>query len=166
MIVLEIILWVIFFVASAFASASITYAIWWVTGEPQSLGNGKAIYIPGRIFSHIGRKLVDWFERWEEKENTRLKKIALDILSDNGEEDKEYGQTFYKVNKEQKRANPSKAFGVCPVCMGTYISLLLSVFLICVLGFFISLWFFYLSPLIVVYHWAISLVFIDKVHLA
>lgn len=164
--IFELILWVLFFVASAFASASITYAVWWVTGEPQSLGDDKASYIEGRIFSHIGRKLADWFGNWEAKEAVRLKKIALDNWADSGKEKKEYENILYKVKKEQKRANPSKAFGVCPVCMGTYISLFLSILVICILGYFISLWFFYLSPLIIIYHWAISLSILHKVHLA
>ena len=125
--ILELILWVMLLILSSFASASLTYSLWWVTGQPQSLGNGEGDYVRGRIFSQIGRRLVDWYARWEKKELLRLKQIALNTLTDNLDDDKAFAQVFAKVDREQRRANPSKAFGVCPVCLGTYISLLISI---------------------------------------
>ncbi len=164
--ILELILWVMLLILSSFASASLTYSLWWVTGQPQSLGNGEGDYVRGRIFSQIGRRLVDWYGRWEKKELLRLKQIALNILVDDLEDDKAFAKIFAKVDREQRRANPSKAFGVCPVCMGTYISLLISIPIIVIGGIYYSIWFIYLSPALVVYHWAISLSFLHKVHLA
>lgn len=164
--ILELILWVMLLILSSFASASLTYSLWWVTGQPQSLGNGEGDYVRGRIFSQIGRRLVDWYGRWEKKELLRLKQIALNTLTDNLDDDKAFAQVFAKVEREQRRANPSKAFGVCPVCLGTYISLLISIPLIVICGIYYSVWFIYISPALVVYHWALSLSFLHKVHLA
>jgi len=164
--ILELILWVMLLILSSFASASLTYSLWWVSGQPQSLGNGEGDYVKGRIFSQIGRRLVDWYARWEKKELLRLKQIALNILVDDIGDDKAFAQVFAKVDREQRRANPSKAFGVCPVCLGTYISLLISIPLIVIGGIYYSVWFIYLSPALVVYHWALSLSFLHKVHLA
>lgn len=168
--IIELILWVLFFIFSSFSSASVTYAIWWVTGQPQSIGDGTASYVEGRIFSHVGRRLSDWFIDWEKKENVRLKNVALDSLKNGEWNDNEFADKFkkllYKVKKEQRKANPAKAFGVCPVCLGTYVSLFLSITTIVFLSVFASIWFTYLSPLVLVYHWAISLSFLQKIHLA
>lgn len=160
--ILELILWIVFLLLCSLLSAAFIYWLHWTMGQPMPVGDGKqADFVPGRILSGIGRRLCDWYGRIEDKEDKRIKQIAATHYLTGEENQTERAKIIAETDRKHRRANIAKAFGACPPCFGTYISLFFVLVIIFGLGFIYSFWFFYLSPVLLVYFWASTLSFLQ-----
>lgn len=153
--VFDILFFVILFVVYCFGNGCLIYFIWWIIGQPQPATQLNAQFVEGRVFSHIGRKLCDWYERFAQIDEQRIVAIVDQKTYDNQEE---RNIEYYNISRTHRKANPAKAFGVCPICMGTYLIIFLNIIALILIGFIFG----YLASLCVsipfmLYGWALSL---------
>ena len=108
------------------------FFLWWIIGQPQPASEHSAQFVQGRIFSSIGRRLCDWYEKASAKEELRILGILEQRKYDNKEE---RAQAYYEIARNHRRPNPAKAFGVCPICMGTYIVTIINTIALGIIGY-------------------------------
>ncbi len=153
--IIEIFINILLFSFFCFGNGCLVFFVWWIIGQPSPVDRNTAQFVEGRVFSQFGRKMCDWYERYAAQEEIRLMKI---LESKTFESQDEKNLEYYHISRTKRRSNPAKAFGVCPVCMGTYIILLLNIMALILIGFIYG---FILSLCIsipfMVYGWALSL---------
>lgn len=127
------------------------------------INRDEAQYIEGRILSSIGRRLTDWYTRYaQQQEDAIIAKVAQGSY----ETEQQRSEAYYHLSRKRS-PNPAKAFGVCVICFGTYVTLLINIAIVILVGIFASwLWAAGLAVPIIVYGWAISLGFLKEIFLA
>ena len=156
--VLNIFLSIFLFVVLCAGNGCLVFFLWWIIGQPHPVDHQTAQFTQGRIFSGIGRRLCDWFERFAQKEEERILDM---LLTKNYDDEQQRSEEYYQLGRKHRRPNPAKAFGVCPICMGTYVSLIIDII---VLGFIAYYFSFLVMGILAVpvlaYGWAFSLTFL------
>ncbi len=87
----------------------------------------KDKFSEGRIFSPIGRLILNLYESFEAKEELRLNPEEPVIDKDADDTDKFLAEIGVKTKIKGppwRRANPWKIFGVCPICSNVWLGLI------------------------------------------
>lgn len=139
------------------------FFLWWIIGQPSAVDRDTAQYVEGRILSSIGRNICDWYMQYAQREEQRI----LDMVIDGDHQTEQDRQdAYYELSRTKRKPNPAKAFGVCPVCMGTYITLIINITLVVLVGCCMSwTWAASLAVPVIVYGWALSLTALKTIFL-
>jgi hypothetical protein len=161
--VLNIFLSILLFLLLCAGNGCLIFFLWWIIGQPHPTDQQTAQFTQGRILSGVGRRLCDWYESFAQKEEERILDM---LLEDNYDSEQQRNEAYYVLSRKHRRPNPAKAFGVCPVCMGTYVTVLVNGIVLGFIGCFIS-WpvMGILSIPVLAYGWAFSLTFLKKLFL-
>lgn len=161
--IFDIFILVLLFGFVCIGNGCLIFFLWWIIGQPHPVDHSTATFTQGRVFSSIGRKLCDWYMAFGAKEEQRI----MDMLAEQDHQTTEDRQiAYYDLSRTHRRANPAKAFGVCPVCMGTYVTLLVNGTLVILLGIVHSwMWAGIVAVPVIVYGWALSLAVLKNLFL-
>jgi hypothetical protein len=140
-------------IAFTWATSKMIFWLWWMMGSPASDGV-IATCARGRIFSKIGQKICDRYNRFEVKESQRLQELMEGV---NGN-----AQKMSEII-DSKKINPYKAFGVCVICFGTHFSYITSIVLLILFHTSIQSLQWYVFLLVFAYYWVLTLAFLQDV---
>lgn len=161
---LDCFIFVLFFLILSMGNGCLIFFLWWIIGQPQTVMQTTAQFTDGRIFSSIGRRLCDWYEIFAQKEEDKI----LEILnSNNYDSQEEKNLEYYNLGRTMRKPNPAKAWGVCVICMGSYLSLIINIIALILIGYlFGPMTSLYIALPFLVYGWAFSLTSLKVIFLA